>query len=70
MTGFLQELGGHCKDLENNAKSDDFNTFRKLRKEATIMVLWENLPKKEGPYCKREMDTIRLQKSYIHYKVY
>ena len=34
------------------------------------MVSWEFLPKKEGAYPKREMDTIRLQKLYIHYKVY
>ena len=39
------------------------NTFRKLKKEATIMVWWENSPKKEGAYPKREMDAHQLQKS-------
>ena len=34
------------------------------------MVSWENSPKKEGAYPKREIDTERLQKSDIHHKVY
>ena len=34
------------------------------------MVSWENSPKKEGAYPKREINTERLQKSDIHYKVY
>ena len=37
------------------------------------MVSWENSPKKEGTYPKREIDTIdtkRLQKSDMDYKVY
>ena len=44
-----------------NTKQHDFNTFRKLREEATIIVSWENWPKKEGAYPKREIGTNRLQ---------
>ena len=33
---------------ENNIKQHNFNIFRKLRDRATIIVLWENWPKKEG----------------------
>ena len=55
---------------ENKTKSHDFNTFRKVKERATIVVLWENLPKKESAYPKREMDTHRLQKLDIDYTVY
>ena len=51
---------------ENNTKQDDFNTFRKIREGATIIVSWEN-PKKGSADLKRDNDTDRLQKSvYIH----
>ena len=63
--------------FENKIKQHDFNTFRKLREGATTIVLWENSPKKEGAYPKREIDTERLQKitdrlqkSDIDYKVH
>ena len=46
---------------ENKTKSHDFNTFRKLKERATIVVSWENCPKKEGACPKRETDTDRLQ---------
>jgi hypothetical protein len=32
---------------ENNTKQHDFNTFRKLREEATTIVLWENDQKRK-----------------------
>ncbi|KIJ94928.1 hypothetical protein K443DRAFT_109646, partial [Laccaria amethystina LaAM-08-1] len=52
--------------------------FTKLREGATTFILWENSPKKEGVYPKREIDSLRLQKlnrkrlqkSDIDYKVY
>ncbi|KIJ98310.1 hypothetical protein K443DRAFT_104121, partial [Laccaria amethystina LaAM-08-1] len=34
----------------------------KLREGATTFVSWENSPKKEGAFPKREIDTDRLQK--------
>jgi hypothetical protein len=34
-----------------------FNTFRKLGEGVTTIILWENSPKKEGAYPKREIDT-------------
>ena len=46
---------------ENKTKSHDFNTFRKLKERATIVVSWEILPKKEGACPKRGTDTDRLQ---------
>ena len=55
---------------ENTTKSHDFNTFRKLKEGATIVVSWEKWPKKESAYPKREMDTHRLQKLDIDYTVY
>jgi len=55
---------------ENNTKQNDFNSFRKLKEGATIIVPWENWPKKEGAYPKWEIDTDRLQKSDIDYKAY
>jgi hypothetical protein len=55
---------------ESNPKQHDFNIFRKLREGATTIVLWEKSPKKEGAYPKTEIDTERLQKSDIHYKLY
>ena len=62
---------------ENNTKQYNFNTFRKLREAATIIVLWEIWPKKESAYLKREINTDRLQKnadrlqkSAVHYQVY
>ncbi|KIJ95908.1 hypothetical protein K443DRAFT_108094, partial [Laccaria amethystina LaAM-08-1] len=36
--------------------------FAKLREGATTFVSWENSPKKEGVFPKREIDTDRLQK--------
>ena len=47
---------------ENKTKSYDFNRFRKVRERATTIVLWENCPKKESAYPKREIDIDRLQK--------
>ena len=47
---------------ENKTKSYDFNRFRKVRERATTIVLWENCPKKESVYPKREIDIDRLQK--------
>ena len=55
---------------ENKTKSHDFNTFRKVKERATIVVSWEKWPKKESAYPKREMDTHRLQKLDIDYTVY
>ena len=55
---------------KNNTKQHDFNTVRKVREGATIFVSWENWPKKEGAYPKREIDTERLQKSDMDYQVY
>ena len=37
----------------NNIKQYNFNTFRKLRNRATIIVLWEKWPEKEGASPKR-----------------
>jgi hypothetical protein len=66
----------HVFLYENKTKQHDFNTFRKPEKKATTIVLWENSPKKEGAYPKREMYTERLQnitdtlqKSNTDYKV-
>ena len=50
---------------ENKTKSHDFTTFRKVKEGATIVVSWENSPKKEGACPKREIDMDRLQKSLI-----
>ena len=47
---------------ENKTKSYDFNRFRKVRERATTIVPWENCPKKESVYPKREIDIDRLQK--------
>jgi len=51
------------------------STLRKLREGATIIISWENWPKKEGAYLKMEIDTDRLkwiadtlQKSDMDYK--
>ena len=46
-------------------KTSDFTTFRKVKEGATIIVSWENSPKKEGACPKREIDMDRLQKSLI-----
>ena len=46
---------------ENKTKSHNFNRFRKVRERATTIVLWENCPKKESAYPKREIDIDRLQ---------
>ncbi|KIK07037.1 hypothetical protein K443DRAFT_87788 [Laccaria amethystina LaAM-08-1] len=61
---------------ENQIKQHSFNTFRKLGEVATTIVSWENLPKKEGRYPEREIDTQRLQKitdirqkTNVHYKL-
>ena len=50
---------------ENKTKSHDFTTFRKVNEGATIVVSWENSPKKEGACPKREIDMDRIQKSLI-----
>ena len=55
---------------EKDTKQYDFTTFRKLREGAITIVSWEIWPKKEGTYPKREIDTERLQKSDMDYKVY
>ena len=47
---------------ENKTKSHDFNRFRKVGERATTIVPWENWPKKESAYPKREIDIDRLQK--------
>ena len=47
---------------ENKTKSYDFNRFRKVRERATTIVPWENCPKKESVYPKRDIDIDRLQK--------
>ena len=46
---------------------DDFNTVRKVRDRATILVLWEIWPKKGSVYLERDNDTDRLQKSVYIY---
>ena len=51
-------------------KQCDFDTSRNLTEGATTIVLWEKSPKKEGAYPKMEIDTDRLSKSDIDYKVY
>ena len=53
---------------ENKTKQDNFTTFRKLKERATIIVLWEKWPKKEGACPKWETDTDRLQSLPIDYK--
>ncbi|KIJ93510.1 hypothetical protein K443DRAFT_44410, partial [Laccaria amethystina LaAM-08-1] len=53
----------HCIFLnENNMKSHDFNTFRKLRERTTNFASWEKSLKKEGTYPKRDINTNRLQR--------
>jgi hypothetical protein len=47
---------------EHNTKQHDFNIFRNIKERATIIISWENWPKKEGAYPKRDTDTDRLQK--------
>ena len=47
---------------ENNTKQDDFNTVRKVRDGATIIVSWEIWPKKGNAYLERDNDTDKLQK--------
>jgi len=53
---------------ENTTKQYDFNTFRKLGEGATTIVPWENFPKKEGTYPKREIDIDGLQNTLMDYK--
>ena len=62
---------------ENNSKSHDFNTFIKWWEGAIIVVSWENWPKMEGAYPKKEIDIDRLQKitgrpqkSLMDYNIY
>ena len=52
---------------ENKTKQHDFTTFRKLKERATIIVLWEKWPKKEGACPKRGTGTDRLQKLAIKF---
>jgi hypothetical protein len=65
----VEDFSQHCFFVffcfflhENNTKYHDFNTFTKLREGATTFVVWENSPKKESAFPKREIDTDRLQK--------
>ena len=44
--------------------------LEKVRERATSIVLWENCPKKESVYPKREIEIDRLQRLLIDYKVY
>ena len=53
---------------ENKTKQFDFTIFGKLKERATIIVLWEKWPKKEGAHPKWETDTDRLQSLPIDYK--
>jgi len=46
---------------ENNTKSHDFNTFRKLKEGATINVPWEI-------YQKRKVHTLKGQLTLTEYK--
>ena len=48
---------------ENNTKQDYFNTARKVRDRATIIVSWKIWSKKGSVYLERDNDTDRLQKS-------
>ena len=50
-------------------KTTSNNMISKLREGATIIVSWENWPKKEGACSKRDINSNRLRKSNVDYKI-
>ena len=60
------KIGICCSADKLSRRTPDARKFQirdSLKERATIIVSWENSPKKEGAYPKRETDTDRLQKT-------